>query len=129
MASGAGAGHSLGLKADGSIVAWGYDAYNQCSDIPVPNTGFVRVSVGSDHSLGLKEDGRIEVWGAYVPGPLDVPTPNTVFISVAGGGNFCLGMKSDGSIVAWGFNWGRECATYHRKIAGSSPWQVGTDIG
>jgi hypothetical protein len=31
--------HSLGLKADGSIVAWGDNTYGQCN-VPIPNAGF-----------------------------------------------------------------------------------------
>ena len=38
VAVAAGGYHSLGLKADGSIVAWGYNSYGQ-SDVPSPNTG------------------------------------------------------------------------------------------
>jgi hypothetical protein len=53
--------HSLGLKTDGSIVAWGYNYSGQC-DVPEPNTGFVAVSGGADHSLGLK---------VYILGDLD----------------------------------------------------------
>ncbi|MCK4341956.1 MAG: hypothetical protein KAY37_09565, partial [Phycisphaerae bacterium] len=45
--------HSLGLKTDGSIVAWGSNYYGQC-DVPEPNTDFVAVAGGGWHSLGLK---------------------------------------------------------------------------
>ncbi|NIM51884.1 MAG: hypothetical protein GTO22_22010, partial [Gemmatimonadales bacterium] len=51
----AGCEHSLGLKSDGSIVAWGWNDYGQC-DVPSPNTGFVAVAGGGFHSLGLKAD-------------------------------------------------------------------------
>ena len=37
----------LGLKADGSIVAWGYNDYGQCN-VPSPNTGFVAIAAGYD---------------------------------------------------------------------------------
>jgi hypothetical protein len=45
--------HSLGLKSDGSIVAWGRNDDGQC-DVPTPNTDFVAVAGGYHHSLGLK---------------------------------------------------------------------------
>ncbi|MCK4342991.1 MAG: hypothetical protein KAY37_14855 [Phycisphaerae bacterium] len=37
--------HSLGLKADGSIVAWGWNYYGQCN-VPAPNANFVNVAAG-----------------------------------------------------------------------------------
>ena len=54
--------HSLGLKADGSIVAWGDNCDGQCN-VPAPNSGFVAVAAGTFHSLGLKADGSIVAWG------------------------------------------------------------------
>ena len=45
VAVAAGGYHSLGLKADGSIVAWGDNGYGQCN-VPAPNAGFVAVAGG-----------------------------------------------------------------------------------
>ena len=53
MAVAGGYGHSLGLKSDGTIVAWGYNDSGQC-DVPAPNADFVAVAGGWDHSLGVK---------------------------------------------------------------------------
>ncbi|MBI4719361.1 MAG: PKD domain-containing protein [Planctomycetes bacterium] len=99
----AGGYHSLGLKADGSIVAWGDNQYGQ-SKVPASNTGFIGVAGGWDHSLGLKADGAIVAWGYNFWGQNNVPAPNDDFIAVAAGAGHSLGLKADGSIVAWGLN-------------------------
>jgi alpha-tubulin suppressor-like RCC1 family protein len=94
-------GHSLGLKADGSIVAWGDNEYGQCN-VPAANSGFVAVAAGYLHSLGLKADGSIVGWGDNQFGQCDVPWPNTGFEAVAAGVWHSLGLRADGSIAAWG---------------------------
>jgi len=48
--------HSLGLKADGSIVAWGDDEYGQWN-VPAGSSSFVAVAGGGYRSLGLKSGG------------------------------------------------------------------------
>lgn len=98
-----GSGHSLGLKADGSVVAWGFNGYGQCN-VPAPNADFLAISAGGYFSLGLKADGSIVAWGDNREGQCTVPAPNTGFIAVAGGNSHVLALRADGSIVAWGSN-------------------------
>jgi hypothetical protein len=105
---GAGGSHGLGLKADGSIVAWGDNYYGQCN-VPTPNNDFVAVSAGDVHSLGLKQDGSIVAWGYNNYGDCNVPSPNTGFVAVAAAWYNSLGLKADGSIVVWGFNYYGQC--------------------
>ncbi len=84
--------HSLGLRSDGSMAAWGYNGDGQLN-VPAPNTGFVAVAGGTNHSLGLKADGSIEGWGLNDSGQLDVPAPNSGFVAVAGGWLHSLGLR------------------------------------
>src|SRR5437899_12160094 len=51
----AGAGHSLALKSDGTVAAWGYNAFGE-STVPASLTGFVDVAAGKDHSLARTPD-------------------------------------------------------------------------
>jgi hypothetical protein len=103
VAVAAGEEHSLGLKADNSIVAWGKNTRGECN-VPSPNSGFIAVAAGWQHSLGLKSDGSIVAWGQNDYGQRNVPSPNSGFVAIAAGGGFSLGLKADGSIVAWGTN-------------------------
>lgn len=99
----AGEYHTLVLRMNGAIAAWGLNTSGQ-TDVPSPNGNFVAVACGSAHSLGLKSDGTIVAWGDNTNGQTNVPTPNTNFIAVACGARHSMGLRSDGTIVAWGDN-------------------------
>jgi hypothetical protein len=93
--------HSLGLRSNGTVTAWGRNNTGQL-DVPSPNSNFIAIAGGGQHSAGLKSDGTIVAWGLNTGGQTNVPAPNIGFVSVAAGWNFCLGLKTNGSIVAWG---------------------------
>lgn len=74
----AGGFHSLGLKADGSVVGWGDNKYGQATNQKGP---FIAISAGKYHSLGLQPDGSVVGWGdnkngraTNQTGPFRVPT-------------------------------------------------------
>jgi len=71
----AGGTHSLALKEDGSVVAWGSNDYGLC-EIPSPNADFIAIAAGVTHSLGLKVDGSIAAWGNNDSGQCNIPDPN-----------------------------------------------------
>jgi len=96
------------LKADGTIVAWGKNDYDQCA-VSEPNQGFVSVDGGGHHAIALKADSSVVAWGANWSGQCEPPTPNSGFIAVSAGVNHNLGLKVDGSVVAWGDNSLGEC--------------------
>jgi alpha-tubulin suppressor-like RCC1 family protein len=85
--------HSLGLKSDGSLWAWGNNAdgqlgqgntINQSSPVRVgKDADWVALAAGGGQSLGLKSDGSLWVWGSGggVPGLGNIPywsTPTKV---------------------------------------------------
>ncbi len=94
VAAAAGYHHSLGLKSDGSIVAWGDNHYGECM-VPAPNTGFVAIAAGGGHSLGLKTDGSIVGWGADYYGQSDTPASDGGFVAITAGVWHSLALRAD----------------------------------
>jgi alpha-tubulin suppressor-like RCC1 family protein len=127
--------HSLALKSDGTVWAWGYNTYRQLGDgtttnssTPVQVRGLSEVkaiSSGGHHGLALKNDDTLWAWGKNEFGalgdgtttnsstPVQVKGPNGEgFLSevqaIAGGQLYSLGLKKDGTVWAWGRNnWGQ----------------------
>ena len=68
-----GGNHSLGIKADGTVAAWGYNCYRQ-STVPAGLTGVEEVSAGVFHNLALMSDGSVVAWGSNLHGESTVPS-------------------------------------------------------
>ena len=95
--------HSLALKADGAVVAWGYNNYGQ-TKVPAMAKNVVAIAGGGYHSLALQADGRVVAWGYDGNGLANVPATATNVVAIAGVGYHSLALKADGVVVAWGDN-------------------------
>jgi alpha-tubulin suppressor-like RCC1 family protein len=127
--------HNLALCADGTVAAWGYNAFGQLGNIgsnggsvPVAvsldgalaGKSVVAVAAGDSHSLALCADGTMVAWGYNAYGQLGnrSTTDSTVPVAVNSGGllagkavvavstgsAFNLALCLDGTVVAWGYN-------------------------
>ena len=67
IAIAAGEYHSLALKRDGTVVAWGSNAKGQTT-VPTSATNVVAIAAGWDSSLALKSDGTLVTWGTNTIG-------------------------------------------------------------
>ena len=77
--------HSLALKYDGTVVAWGDDSAGQI-DVPAAAlSNVVAIAAGGFHSLALKSDGSVVSWGDNSAGQTAVPTGLTNFVAIAAG--------------------------------------------
>ncbi|MFI0434724.1 MAG: hypothetical protein ACH350_03215 [Parachlamydiaceae bacterium] len=122
----AGCFHSLELRSDGNVWAWGNNSYGQLGNgnntnfnYPVQVIGGLKdvtsISAGSYHSMALKKDGTVWTWGLNNKGQLGIGstsnanTPTQIvnfqnIIAIAGGGEFSLALDKDGNVWAWGDN-------------------------
>jgi hypothetical protein len=103
VALAAGLNHSLALKADGTVVAWGSNYLGQ-TDVPAGLSDAVALAAGVYHSLALKADGTVVAWGYNGSGQTDVPAGLSDAVALAAGRNHSLALKADGTVVAWGYN-------------------------
>lgn len=103
IAVAAGEGHTLALRANGTVVAWGLNNEGQ-TNVPANLTGVVAIAAGGNHSLAVKNDGTVVAWGSNGNGQTNVPPGLTGVVAVAGGGFHSIALKGDGTLVAWGLS-------------------------
>ena len=125
IAIAAGSWHSLAVKSNGTVWAWGGNdsgqlgigsQINKRTPVQVPGvSGATVVAAGLKHSLALKGDGTVLAWGYNRYGQLgngtnaDSNSPVAVaglsgVSAVAGGTAFSLALKGDGTVWSWGTN-------------------------
>ena len=118
--------HTLALKEDGTVWAWGRDNFGQLGDgganldktTPVQVSGLSNVTAvacGAYHNVALKSDGTVWTWGLDNYGQLGDGGNNTNktipvqvsgltdVIAIAAGNEHTLALKSDGTVWACGY--------------------------
>jgi hypothetical protein len=89
----------LGLKSDGSIVAWGDNASGQCN-VPAPNTGYAAISAGVNYSLAI----QIPPGACCVPGAAGCSEVTVIECGSAGGTWHGAGVSCGGDTDGDGVN-------------------------
>jgi alpha-tubulin suppressor-like RCC1 family protein len=114
--------HTLALKSDGSVWAWGNNSWGQVGDGSSANnrtmpyqipglSGVVAIATDADHSLAVKSDGTVWTWGANnnyqlcdgtnIQRNSPVQIPN--FTGVVAIQRY-LALKGDGTLWTWDYS-------------------------
>ncbi|HVQ17819.1 MAG TPA: hypothetical protein VMT27_02135 [Actinomycetes bacterium] len=119
--------HSIALKDDGTVWAWGFGSLGQLGTGATPTrvqspvqfgtiSSAKAVFGGRDMTLVLLDDGTVWCAGSNAsgecgPGAAEPKTPSPIQVSglsdivdLAGGRNHAVALKSDGTVWTWGLN-------------------------
>lgn len=113
--------HSLGIKLDGTLWAWGFNGFGKLGDgttsyktspIKISSDSWLKVAAGWNHSLGIKSDGTLWAWGRNNAGQLGnntlldslipIKISSDYWNDISTGGDVSLAIKADGTLWAWG---------------------------
>ena len=89
--------HSLAIRKDGTVVAWGNNNDGQCN-VPQGLTGVVAISAGYCHSLALRKDGTVVAWGDNSQGQCNMPQGLTGVVAISAGSFLSLALRNDGTV-------------------------------
>ena len=155
----AGGEHTVGIRADGSLWAWGNRVFGRLGHAtsagvqPTPfrvgnASDWTAVSAGFEHTMGIRADGSLWAWGRRAYGRLGAGfvytgltnqyTPLRVgtaydWVAVSAGVQHTMGIRADGSLWAWGSANGRigqvggagnspQAQPTHFRVGNASDW-------
>lgn len=138
-----GIGHSLALKNDGSLWAWGQNNSGQLGDGTISNKfspiqittehDWKAIAAGAFNSFALKQDGTLWRWGLdpITGGSKNDLTPtqigtDTNWVSLSSGDYCLLALKSDGTLWLQGQN-AHATASAYANASVSNLVQIGQD--
>jgi alpha-tubulin suppressor-like RCC1 family protein len=105
IAIAAGYYHTVALKEDSTVVAWGDDAYGETS-VPAGLDSIKAIAAGRVYTVALRENGTVVAWGDNSYGQMTIPVglDSVMAIAAGAGGYHTVVLRENGTVVAWGWN-------------------------
>ena len=125
----AGSAHTVAIRDDGTLWAWGYNYYGQLGDgsttqrnTPVQvgtDNDWSQVAAGYGYTVAIKDDGTLWAWGDNENGQLGNGTSGALWFAttpvqeatmsdnwsfVSAGYDHTVAIKDDGTLWSWGYN-------------------------
>ena len=143
----AGTAHTVAIKSNGTLWAWGWNLYGQLgngtnadSRTPVQvgtAADWKSVAAGAYHTAAIRKTGTLWSWGDNFAGELGDGTNLTSYVpvqvgsetdwaAVAAGDSFTIAVKTDGTLWAWGLNSYGQLGD-GTNVNRNAPVRVGTD--
>lgn len=142
--------HSLGIKSNGTLWAWGNPSFGKLGLGPNLNlvttptqvgtdTNWTQVAAGNNTSFAIKSDGTLWGWGNNEQGQIgdgtyenrNVPTQigsATNWVKVKSGTNHTLGLKSNTVLFAWGSDNTGQLGIGASNNFSPTPIEIGSDF-
>lgn len=138
--------HSLAVKNDGTLWAWGYNSggclgFNESLENKRPQqigteNDWLKVSSNFNSYYAIKTNGTLWAWGSNAYGQLGLGTASSSLVptqvgtdtnwqSISCTQDFCIALKTDGTLWAWGRNTYGQLGD-NTTVNKNSPVQIGT---
>jgi trimeric autotransporter adhesin len=103
VAVAAGLEHSVALRNNGTLAAWGANNLNQIA-IPADAINVKAIAAGENHTLALRSNGTVRAWGANNNGQLNLAPLLSGVMAIGAGDNHSFAVLTNGTVIVWGNN-------------------------
>ena len=91
MAIAAGDSHTVALKRDGTVVAWGDNRHGQ-TNVACGLTDMADITAGRSYTVALNGDGTVVAWGDNEHGQTTIPSNLVGVVAIAAGKNHTVAL-------------------------------------
>ncbi|MBR0136667.1 MAG: hypothetical protein IJM18_10725 [Clostridia bacterium] len=108
IAAACGRGHSVGVRADGTVAACGTNTSGQVGGT-ASWSGVIAAACGDDFTVGLRSDGTLLSCGSNAYGQCETSAMSGI-VMIACGSRHTVALRSDGTVVACGDDSSGQCS-------------------